>query len=259
MAGWGDDDWRAAILSVPDAAVVEGQTFIKAWQTWSRPVAVHCDDSRPRVVKGVLSDPRRTQETKRALISENVVGVAGRAIGAPIPEIVLVDLGADLIDNEPNLQHIQSGLCHGSLELDNCGQSGITAPTTDRNRDALASLAVLYGWAIASDHQIIAKLDAAADIYSVDHGLFLPGAQNWSTGSLQTAPAVQLDQVCAQHVPAGAIERAIDRLAIVSDAAIAGFVAGPPDSWGVTETERLELAKYLSQRRDTLVGQVRGE
>ena len=46
---------------------------------------------------------------------------------------------------------------------------------------------------------------------------------------------------------------ALARLAAVTEAAIAGVVARPPDAWGVTSSERLALAEFLLARRTALL------
>lgn len=46
---------------------------------------------------------------------------------------------------------------------------------------------------------------------------------------------------------------AVDSLAQISDGTIAEIVAGPPQAWHVSLSERIALAQYLARRRDDLV------
>lgn len=252
----GEEEWRSLLNGAAPPMSVDAETFLQAWGTWSRPVAVRCSDGNIYVVKGL--QPTRP-EMGRALVAEHVVGRLGRTLGAPIPHVVLVNIPAQLIAIEPSIAHLSPGLAHGSLLVANCSDRlGIVPPTTDRNRRAYATLAVLYGWAQANDHQLVSRLDAAGDFFSVDHGLFFPGAPNWDTSSLASAPPPSLDGQFMPHVLRADLASVLERLRTISDEVVAEFVAGPPAAWGVTEDERVALADYLSRRRDTLIVALEG-
>lgn len=249
-------EWRSLLNSAAPPTPVDAETFLQAWITWSRPIAVRCSDGNVYVVKGL--QPTRP-EMGRALVAEHVVGRLGRTLGAPIPDVALVNVPSQLISIEPSIAHLSPGLAHGSLLVANCSDRlGIVPPATDRNRSAYATLAVLYGWAQASDQQLVSRLDAAGDIFSVDHGLFFPGAPNWDSSTLASAPPPALDGQFMPHVLLPDLSSVLDRLRTISDKVIAEFVAGPPAAWGVTEDERVALADYLSHRRDTLIVALEG-
>ena len=61
-------------------------------------------------------------------------------------------LPAELIAKQPEMAHLQPGVVHDIVLVENrCDKQAISAPSTDRNRDAYARSAVLYGWAQGAD------------------------------------------------------------------------------------------------------------
>ena len=72
----------------------------------SRPVLMDCSDNNAYVVKW-FSRPRM-------IANDQIVGILGNIIGAPIPEVRLVNIPSLLRDADPELKHMQPGVCHGS-------------------------------------------------------------------------------------------------------------------------------------------------
>ena len=66
-------------------------------QGGSLPALVEADDDGLYVVK-----LRGAGQGPRALVAEIVAGELARALGLPVPELVLVDLDPDLADAEPD-------------------------------------------------------------------------------------------------------------------------------------------------------------
>jgi hypothetical protein len=150
--------------------------------TSSQPVLLACDDGSDYVVKG--------QQAGRMIVTDQVVGRLGGAVLAPVAEITLIDVPAELINAEPEMSHMRPGVSHGSRWLANCSDSkGFEQTTVPENRDRFARLALLYGWVIASDHQFIYENAEPRLVHSVDHGHFLAGATNWTEETLRHAPA----------------------------------------------------------------------
>jgi hypothetical protein len=235
----------AATLEEPARA----ESFIKTWPTFSRPVAVLCDDGRSYVVKGIRSDQPLMPH---ALTTERAAGLLGRALGAPVPPVRLVDVTM-LAGIEPQMAHMTPGVVHGTEMIPDCSDRiGILPPTTDRNRTAYAALAALYGWLQAGDHQLVATLDAAADLYSVDHGHFLPGGPGWSAASLATATLPVPDAQFASHAPPAALQEAGRRLGQIDEPGIAQAL-GQPAWWGTPLADRVALGRYLAARRAKMI------
>jgi hypothetical protein len=227
---------------------VTARTFVRDWPSFSRPVEVTCDDGTHWVVKGLRHDQPLMS---KAVTTERAAGLLGQALGAPVPRVGLVDVGP-LAQVEPRMAHLIPGLAHASARVPNCSdRQGVTAPVTERNRRGYAALAVLYGWFQANDHQVVSTLDAAADVYSVDHGHFLPGGPDWSAASLQSAGAPQPDQQFAAHVLPADVDEVLRRLQQISDEAIARAVA-QPEEWAMPMGDRVVLGMYLAKRRDML-------
>lgn len=247
-----DPDWRALIESASAPGEdVTGVTFVRKWPTYSQPVAVGCDDGSTYVVKAL----RNNHDMSKSIFNERVVGTLGRLLGAPIPELRLVELPQELIDAEPEMQHMLAGVAHGSSLVPNCSDRlpNIAEPNGKRNKKAYARLGLLYGWVPAGDHQLVSTLDAARDLYSVDHGHFFAGGPDWTDATLAAAAPPAVDAQFAPYVAENDLEEALDDFRSVDNEAIASAVASAPDSWGVPIDERVTVAKYLATRRDTLI------
>jgi hypothetical protein len=246
-----DEEWTDLFKTTPSPSRITAHTFVRKWETASKPVALRCSDNQTWVCKGLSNT---NLGSGRSVFSDHVLGRAGRAIEAPVPDITLVDIPAALIAAEPEMSHLIPDLAHGSLLMNDCSdRMGIFAPTSDQQRRDLASIAIFYGWAHCNDLQIIKQIGAPEDIFTVDHGHFLHGGPAWTIASLVAAPPPAPDPSCTAHLTPAELDPPVHRLRALGDTAIAGFIAAAPDEWGITTDEKLALAKYLSQRRDELV------
>lgn len=111
-----EERWTALLSAATCEAPVRAQTFVRGWQSFSRPVEVTCDDGTNRVVKGLRRDQALMP---KALTTERAAGLLGQALGAPVPSVGLVDVGP-LVQVEPRMGHLLPGLAHGSVRLPNC-------------------------------------------------------------------------------------------------------------------------------------------
>jgi hypothetical protein len=225
---------------------VIAQTFIQKFGTSSQAVRLACDDGNEYVVK--------SRDAGRMIVTDQIVGRIGIAAGAPVGTPALVDVPASLIQAEQEMGHMSDGIAHGSKWIPGCTQGGVEHCSTNRAR--FADLALLYGWAVASDHQFIYENDAPRLVYSVDHGHFFAGSTGWTVDTLRNAATAAPDPTLVNGCTLTDEEfvEAKERLAIVGDEAIAGAVAAPPDEWGMTSDERMAVAEYLASRRDALFG-----
>ena len=123
------------------------------------------------------------------------------------------------------------------------------------NRPRLASLAVLYGLALAADHQVIYRLDGEQLVFSVDHGHFFPNGPYWSIASLEGALNGTVDQIIVLSCTLSQSEMALPlrQLRELTELQIAEAVASPPDTRQFSETERIAVARYLWRRRDAIL------
>lgn len=239
-----------------DAAVVQtarvprtspeatAETFLRKWETASKPVLLRCDDKNEYVVKG--------QQAGRMLVNDHVVAKIGILLGAPVPHAAIVQVPSELISAEPEMSHMMPGLSHGSRFVPHCHDGGVQVSL--ENRDRFSRLAVLYGLVAASDQQFIYENQAPNLVHSVDHGHFFPGGPQWTTESLKSAPPAtpepSIISACAltnEEVAAAAVA-----LEQVTDEAIAEIVKTLPTEWGLSEEERFQLVEFLTRRREEM-------
>jgi hypothetical protein len=132
------------------------------------------------------------------------------------------------------------------------------------NVERFALLAVLYGWAHAGDpgrREFLMERQPPRLAYSVDHGEFFPGGPHWNVASLDGAVvSAEPDQWIIRMAALGGvglrphlIAAAAERLRSVGDEQIARVVMTPPDSWGVTLSDRVAVARYLARQRDAML------
>jgi len=118
---------------------VRAETYLKHWPTDSHPILLKCSDQDRYIVKALQPNQPNKEQMGRVLTNEQIVGRLGRELGAPVAEVVLVDVSQELIDMEPELQHIAAGLAHGSrLVADNMPREGsVTARCLRTASDSL--------------------------------------------------------------------------------------------------------------------------
>lgn len=243
-------DWQAlfaaaAAQSPPPVA----HTFVKRWPSASAPVLLVCDDGgtdREFVVKG--------RQGGKQPVNDQIVGRLGVGLGAPVGVPALVEVPQALIDAEPELAHMPSGLGHGSRWIPNCTERlSYEHAAEQENRARFARLAFLFGWTVAGDHQFIYENAAPRLVYSVDHGHFFPGGPDWTIASLGQAPPPTPDNAIVTTCALTPQETESGRPAATpSDELIASAIASVPADWQLPDADRVALADFLAARRDIL-------
>lgn len=114
---------------------------------------------------------------------------------------------------------------------------------------------VLYSWIKANDNQLIYKKLKPHLAYSVDHGHFFPNGPNWTIETLRANKNnIELDSWFLQcGLSETSMYQARDNLMTIKDEDIKLVVDSPPDEWGITEDERIELSDYLISRKQKLI------
>lgn len=196
--------------------------------------------------------------TGRTMFNEYVAGSLGKLIGAPVPEVALICVPRQLVDQH-NLLPRLSGLAHGSHFIRDCrepeGQKDqILFETVNRERFAL--LAVFLGWAIwkvPGDKEFIYD-ETSHRVYCIDFGNFL-GGPDWKVSEFQSSSMATLDDVLCDKCKFTSDELADARalLVKVTPEQLVAAIGVPPNEWGVEYTERVELAKFLWKRREELL------
>ncbi|MHB8778883.1 MAG: HipA family kinase [Anaerolineales bacterium] len=225
-----------------------GETFLRRVESFSRPIWLECNDNNVYVVKG--------QHAGRAIFNDQIIARLGYAIGAPVGTPALIIIPHELQQAEPKLQDIMPGVAHGTLWIkDTTDRQWITYSDKGYNRSRFALLSILYGWLCASDQQLIYSNQEPYLVYSVDHGHFFPQGPNWTIGSLATVTGVELHSELYNSCGLSDLDirNNLDGLTRLTDAAVLEIVALPPDEWGVSMEERIEMSKFIMTRRDEML------
>jgi hypothetical protein len=109
--------------------------------------------------------------------------------------------------------------------------------------------AILYAWTQANDWHFL--YDHEGNVYSTDHGNFLPGGPHWTARDLlDVEPSTSIDKICdGAKLTDEELAKASAPLRLIREEDLAGIVGSAPDDWGVTLDERLALAGYLRIRQ----------
>ena len=198
----------------------------------SLPAVIEADDDGLYVLKF-----RGAGQGPKALVAELIAGEIGRALGLPVPEIVLIELDIDLARTEPDpeiqdLIRASGGL---NLGLDYLSGSLTFDPLADATEADLASRIVWFD-------ALVTNLDRTARntnmlvwhrrLWLIDHGAAL---YFHHAGLGDPAAATRAFPLIAQHVllPVASRLREVDQpLAdLLPRAALDAIVANVPDSW----------------------------
>ena len=253
----GEPDWRELVdgaLSRVRLPVV-AQEYHGPLASASCPHKFSCDDGNLYLVK-FRTNPHGDGH---AIFTEQIVPLFGQLIGAPVPQVSLVDVTGELLaplNINFNGVRAAAGLHHGSRWVDGFSDRASFLRHTDTNRSAFGALCVLYSWLHCDgDHQLIYRNGEPHDPLSVDHSSFLPAGTEWSDQTLRgLRDTVNLDpKFDPLNLTAAEYEAALDKLEEVTAEAIAEVVAMPPDDWGILTGSRVALAQYVWCRRIELL------
>jgi hypothetical protein len=239
----------------------------------SLPGLVEADDDGLYVVKfyGAAQGPK-------ALVAEVIAGELGRAIGLPVPELVLVDVDPALAGVEPDpwvaeLLHRSPGV---NLGLDYLPGSMTFDPRADGRPDADLAANIVWFDAFVTNTDRSARnpniLSWHRRLWLIDHGASLFIHHTWLDPD---AHARRPLPTIASHILlpfASSLGDAHDRLApLVTDALLDAVVRRVPDGWlqavgpaaaiGGAAEQRAAYARYLRTRigaRDALVDSIEG-
>lgn len=198
----------------------------------SLPAIVEGDDEGLYVLKF-----RGAGQGAKALIAELVAGELARALGLPVPEIVLVELDPDLARTEPDpeIQHLIRASAGLNLALDYLPGSITFDPVVEQPESELASAVVWFDAFVSNVDRTARNTNLLVwhrRLWLIDHGAALYFHHDWN-GYLEraTGPFARIrDHVLLPF--AGALREA-DALmgALLPRATMEGILAQVPDAW----------------------------
>ena len=196
----------------------------------SLPAIVEADDDGLYVVKF-----RGAAQGPKALVAEVIVGELARAIGLPVPDIVLVELDAALADAEPDpeIQHIIRGRGGLDVGLDFLPGSLTFNPAVAWRPEPELSAGVVWLDALTTNPDRTAAnpnlLVWHKRLWLIDHGAAMYIHHTWRDPAEHARRPFER---IADHVllrDAASIAEADERLVPAADAAIDRVVEAVPD------------------------------
>ncbi|MFZ4729523.1 MAG: HipA family kinase [Pseudanabaena sp.] len=237
------------VIANPEEPII-ATTIRRGWQSSAKPVLVRGIDGNEYVVKG--------KQAGRQIINDRVAAKLGQAMQAPVGEPYLVEISQELLDLELEFSYLATGVAHATKFIPNCSDDHgeFLYASSSVNHSRFASLAVLYGWIYADDHQFLRENQSPRLVYSVDHGHFFVGGPDWTIEHLSNYlnPA-KPDHLLVRNCKLNN-EDLIPTLAAlgrISEQTIVQIVGGVPEEWGISIDERLTLVEYLIKRQHELL------
>jgi hypothetical protein len=218
----------------------------------SLPAVVEGDDDGLYVVKF-----RGAGQGPKALVAELVAGEIARAAGLPVPEIVLVELDADLARTEPDpeIQALLRASAGLNVALDYLPGSVMFDPVAETMPAPLASAIVWFDAYVTNIDRTPRNVNLLSwhrKPWLIDHGAAL--YFHHADGGYAARIGDRFPQV-RQHVLlpfASALEEA-DRTMTqrLGNADLAGIVAAVPDTWLEDGLPREAYVDYLTRRLES--------
>ncbi len=222
----------------------------------SLPAIVEADDEGMYVLKF-----RGAGQGAKALIAELVAGELARALGLRVPEIVLVEVDADLARTEPDpeIQHLIRASAGINLALDYLPGSISFDPVVDQPAAPLASAIVWFDALVSNVDRTARNTNLLLwhrELWLIDHGAALYFHHDWD-GYMERAtdpfPRIR-DHVLLPF--ATALREADARLgALVTRDVVERVVAMIPGTWLAVDApfadaaaHRAAYARYLCRR-----------
>lgn len=218
----------------------------------SLPAVVEADDDGMYVLKF-----RGAGQGRKALVAELVAGEIARALALPVPEIVLVDLDADLgrAEPDPEIQELIRASAGLNLALDYLPGAVTFDPVADPPGDEFASRVVWFDALVTNidrSPRNVNLLTWHRKPWLIDHGAalyFHHGSADWSARARDGFAQVK-DHVLLAHA-ARLAEVDAELAARLGPAVIRGIVALVPDAWLDDPAQRDAYAGYLARRLES--------
>jgi hypothetical protein len=199
----------------------------------------------------------------KALVAEWVVGRLGRAIGAPVCEVALVEIPPMLLPCEfaPGRPLVAGTGC-GSRDLAGTPteiHDALQHRADDDNSRRHAGVFAIVDWFHGDDLQWL--LDTSDDwtLHSHDHGWYLPpGGSDWTPVDLRSTVGVPRQTLGdAAGLDPAELDRLATAIEAVTDDVIADVLGAVPADWAIPAAELDCLGWYLAERRSGVASRLR--
>jgi hypothetical protein len=222
----------------------------------SLPAIVEADDDGLYVLKF-----RGAGQGPKALIAELLAGEIGRALGLPIPEIVIIDLDPVLGRNEPDPEIRDLILASEGLNLGLDFLPGAIGfdVAVDRVDPHLAACVAWFDAYVLNVDRTARNPNLLLwhrDLWLIDHGAALYFHHNWESAATAAASAFPLirDHVLLpQAMSLAAVDAEL--VARLPAATLDAIVAALPDSWlsasdgfATPDAQRAAYRSFLAER-----------
>ena len=207
--------------------------------------------------------PLNNRQGSRVLVTEQVGGRAGALIGAPVCEVAIVEIPEELAGwRFLRDRRLEAGLAHGSAAVDQAIEERTLGHCErDDNLIRQAGVFALYDWCWGDDPQWLFSATRDMELYSHDHGHYLPRAGlEWTVEALESHADIPHEAPWpTKHLDRSELSRLATALREVDRGQLAAILAEIPEDWPVT-TEELEAlgwfleyrAPQVAQRLDTI-------
>jgi hypothetical protein len=217
----------------------------------SLPAIVEADDDGMYVLKF-----RGAGQGTRALIAELVAGELARAAGLPVPEIVFVELDAELARTEPDpeIQDLIRASAGLNLALDYLPGSVMFDPVAERPDAMLASSIVWFDAFVANMDRTARNTNMLMwhrRLWLIDHGAALYFHHRWDTFRERSRDAFPMIKNHVLLSLANSLEVADAKMTErITPDVIRGIVKLIPDAWlaGESDGQRDAYLEFLVQR-----------
>lgn len=234
---------------------IQTVTIGRAPQGGSRPAQVLADDGNLYWIK-----PIGNPQGSRVPTTEQVVGRCGALINAPTCGVSLLEIPAELAGYSlPGNHKLETGITHGSRDVDSAEFLRVLKhDERDDNATRRAYIHAMYDWCWGGDDQWLYCIKNDMQVFSHDHGHYLPGGPKWTAEGLKhCVDEAHPFRGPPDSVAHDAFQEAARRLEAVSRDQIAEILRKIPRSWPIGDHELETLGFFLDRRRGSVSERLR--